>query len=108
MSSTTVHSKQNTVGSTKLAGSALKVTEKDLEFPPKGQVFETVSQYIEEQGEIEITAGDGFITENDDIEKQDGSTVKAYAGAYNDLIEARKNREKYSPSKEKRTEEAER
>ena len=106
MSSTNVHSKQNTVGSAIVAGSAFNVTEKDLEFPPKGQVFEAVSGYIEEQGNIVIAAGNGYVTENGELVKQDGSTVKMSPEAYRNMIKARKEREKYSQSK--RTEEAER
>ncbi|MGN1270265.1 MAG: hypothetical protein ACI4UU_05325 [Clostridia bacterium] len=108
MSSTNVHSKQNTVGSAMVAGSAFNVTEKDLEFPPKGQVFEVVSGYIEEQGNIEIAAGNGFVTENGELVKQDGSAAKMDPEAYRNIVKARKEREKYSPSKNRKTEEAER
>ena len=108
MSSTNVHSKQNTVGSAIVAGSAFNVTEKDLEFPPKGQVFEAVSGYIEEQGNIVIAAGNGYVTENGELVKQDGSVAKMEPEAYRNMVKARKEREKYSPSKYRRTEEAER
>lgn len=108
MSSTNVHSKQNTVGSAIVAGSAFNVTEKDLEFPPKGQVFKAVSAYIEEQGNIEIVAGNGFVTENGDLVKQDGSIARMGEKAYRNIVKGREERQQYSPKKNRRTEEAER
>ncbi len=108
MSSTNVHSKQNTAGLAIVAGSAFNVTDKDLEFPPKGQIFETVSAYIEEQGNIEIAAGNGFVTENGDLVRQDGSVAKMKKESYKNIINAKKERSKYSPSKSIETEQAER
>lgn len=104
MSSTNVRSKQNTI----VAGSAFNVTEKDLEFPPKGQVLEEVAGYIEEQGNIEISVGQGFVTENGELVKEDGSVLKMKAESYRNIAKGREERRKYSPSKSKETTEAER
>ena len=57
MSSTTVHSdNKNEKNTPCVAGSVFQPTEKTLEVPPKGQVYEVISSYIEEQGNIEIPA----------------------------------------------------
>lgn len=109
MSSTNVHSEQNTVSSAIVAGSAFKVTQREFEFPPKSQVFKAVSTYIEEQGNIEIAAEDGFVTENGDLIKKDGSISKLKSSqAYNNLKLAKKEREKLSPKQQKQTEQSER
>ena len=75
MGSTTVHSKDSK-STVSIAGSAFKATEKTLEIPPKAQVFEVIPSYVEEQGNIEIPAGEGFVTDKNELVKADGTVLK--------------------------------
>lgn len=85
MSSTTVHSNnQKERITTSVAGSAFVATEKTLEIPPQGQVFEVISSYIEEQGNMEIPVGDCKLNENGILETENGNITmeaKAYKRA---------------------------
>ena len=58
-----------------IAGSAFDVTDKTLEIPPKAQVLKEIASYIEEQGNIEIPVGKGYVTDKNKLEKEDGTTV---------------------------------
>lgn len=85
MSSTTVHSNnQKERITTSVAGSAFVATEKTLEVPPQGQVFEVISSYIEEQGNMEIPVGNCKLHENGVLETENGNITigeKAYKNA---------------------------
>ena len=91
MSHTTVDSERTSV-----AGSIFKATEKTLEIPPKGQIFETITTYIEGQGDIEIPAGDAMVNEAGELKMQNGTTAIIGKEAYKNLQEAKKKREEMS------------
>lgn len=103
MSSTNVHSKKSkSTGS--IAGSAFKPTEKTLEIPPKTQVFEVIPSYVEEQGNIEIPAGDAYVNDRNEMVKADGTIAKMKNPKAFDEISKHKNQkdkmgEKASKSK---------
>ena len=93
MSSTTVHSKQNNQkNATSVAGTVFKATEKTLEIPPKGQVFEVISNYVEEQGNLEIPVGNAVVNEKNQIVKQDGTTLMLHENAFVTIEKNRKTR----------------
>ncbi len=95
MSSTTVHSKnQNENHTTSVAGSAFVATEKTLEIPPKGQVYEVISNYVEEQGNIEIPVGNAKLQENGILQMENGANVAmANPKAYQAIVENKRRRE---------------
>ena len=74
MSSTNVHS-ENSKSTASIAGSAFDVTEETLEIPPEAQVFKEIPSYVEEQGNIEIPVGEGFVTDKNILVKKDGTTL---------------------------------
>ncbi len=93
MSSTTVHSKTNNQkNTTSVAGTVFKATEKTLEIPPKGQVFEVISNYVEEQGNLEIPVGNAIVTEKNQMVKQDGTTLMLHENAFETIAKNRRNR----------------
>ena len=93
MSSTTVHSKTNNQkNTTSVAGTVFKATEKTLEIPPKGQVFEVISNYVEEQGNLEIPVGNAIVTEKNQMVKQDGTTLMRHENAFETIAKNRRNR----------------
>ena len=93
MSSTTVHSKTNNQkNTTSVAGTVFKATEKTLEIPPKGQVFEVISNYVEEQGNLEIPVGNAIVTEKNQMVKQDGTTLMLHENAFETIEKNRRNR----------------
>lgn len=93
MSSTTVHSNQNNQkNTTSVAGTVFKATEKTLEIPPKGQVFEVISRYVEEQGNLEIPVGNAIVNEKNQMVKQDGTTLKLHTNAFATIAKDRQTR----------------
>ena len=73
MNQTTVDSnKKNKKDMPTVAGSTIQVTENTLEVPPRGQVYEVITGYIEEQGNMEIPAGDAIVNENGQMQLEDG------------------------------------
>lgn len=72
MSSTNVHSNKSTVS---IAGTAFIPTEKTLEIPPKSQVFKGITSYVEEQGNIEISVGTGYINEKSELITAEGKII---------------------------------
>ena len=95
MSSTTVHSnKKDDKNKPCVAGSVFQPTEKTLEVPPKGQVYEVISSYIEEQGNIEIPTGNAVVNENGQMQKEDGTVIVTLnPQAIKDLASYRKQRD---------------
>lgn len=70
MSSTTVHSKSS------IAASQIYLTENTLEVPQDAKkVHEIVTTYIEDQGSLEIPAGNGNVKENGEMSIQDGTII---------------------------------
>lgn len=107
MSSTNVHSKKSN-STVSIAGSAFKATEKTLEIPPKAQVFEIIPSYVEEQGNIEIPAGDAYVNNRNEMVKADRTTCKMKDSKAFDEISKHKNQKdkmKMEALKVKRNEE---
>ena len=93
MSSTNVHSKNNL--KTSVAGIIFKATERTLEVPPRGQVFEIITSYVESQGNIEIATGEAKLYENGTLQLQDGNLLEMKnSNAYHDLTEKKLKAEK--------------
>lgn len=104
MSSTTVHSKQNNQkNTTSVAGTVFKATEKTLEIPPKGQVFEVISSYVEEQGNLEIPVGNAIINEKNQMVKQDGTILMLHENAFETIAKNRKTRNMQRGAKTEKT-----
>lgn len=101
MGSTTVHSK-NSKSTVSIAGSAFKPTEKTLEIPPKAQVFEVIPSYVEKQGNIEIPAGEGFVTDKNELVKADGTVLKMKKPSAFKKIEEHKAKRRASKEEEYR------
>ncbi len=90
MSSTTVHS--NNKDNVSVAGSVFVATEKTLEVPPKGQVYEVISSRIEE-GNMEIPVGNAKLQENGTLQMENGTTiVMVNPKAYQAILNAKKQR----------------
>lgn len=90
MSSTNVHSNQDMAS---VAGSIFQATPKTLEVPPKGQVFEAISSYIESQGNLEIAVGNATLKENGEMIKQDGTTQMMGAKSFDTAKKYKTERE---------------
>ncbi len=96
MSSTTVHS------NTSIAGSAFVATEKTVEIPPKGQVYEAITNYVEAKDNLEIPAGDAIIYKDGTMKKQDGSVAKlSQRDAFEQCKDAGKTRKQDKAIEEK-------
>ena len=95
MNQTTVDSnKENKKDMPTVAGSMIQVTENTLEVPPRGQVYEVITSYIDEQGNMEIPAGDAIVNENGQMQKADGTVIAILnPKAVKDLISYKKQRD---------------
>ena len=92
MNSTTVPSNnEKQRNATSVAGSVFVATENTLEIPPKGQVFEVISSYIEEKGNIEIPAGNCKLNENGILETENGK-ISIGEEAYKSAVNNKKNK----------------
>ena len=79
MSGTTVHSsKENKKEEPCVAGSITTFTERTVEVPENGQVYEEITSYIEEKGNMEIEAGD-FEIGPDGVAKENGTTITVFS-----------------------------
>ncbi len=98
MNQTTVDSnKKNKKDMPTVAGSTIQVTENTLEVPPRGQVYEVITGYIEEQGNMEIPAGDAIVNENGQMQLEDGTVIATLnPQAVKDLVSYKKQREEKS------------
>lgn len=108
MSSTTVHSKSS------IAASQIYLTENTLEVPKDAKkVHEIVTTYIEEQGSLEISAGNAAVKENGEMMVQDGTilmvapeAIKALAKHVKEKGEKEKKLAEIKAKEEKAREEA--
>ena len=102
MSSTTVHSNQNNQkNTTSVAGTVFKATEKTLEIPPKGQVLEVISNYVEEQGNLETTVGNSIVNEKNQMVKQDGTIIMMHPGAFNAIMKHQQEKQEQEKAVQK-------
>lgn len=73
MSSTTVRSKSTA----SIAGSVFNPTKKTLKFPPEAQVFKVIPSYVKEQeNNVKIQVGEGFVTDKNKLVKADGTVLE--------------------------------
>lgn len=87
MSRTTVDSNQEEIYTTSVAGSDMYVTENSLEVPKETKkVYEGITTYIEEQGNLEIPVGDAVVTKNDELKLEDGTVIMMHPGAFNVIM----------------------
>ena len=95
MNRTTVDSnKENKKNMSTVAGSVMRVTKNTLEIPPKGQVYEVITSYIEEQGNMEIPAGYATVNENGQMQIEDGTIIAVLnPQAVKDLLSYKKQRQ---------------
>lgn len=77
MSSTTVRSK-NSKSTASIAGSVFNPTKETLKFPPEAQVFKVIPSYVKEQEQenVEIQVGEGFVTDKNELVKADGTVLE--------------------------------
>lgn len=75
MSSTTVRSK-NSKSTASIAGSVFNPTKETLKFPPEAQVFKVIPSYVKKQKNVEIQAGEGFVTDKNELVKADGTVLE--------------------------------
>lgn len=96
MSSTTVHSNnnQNKGILSIIAGSTFITTEKTLEVPPKSNVHEVISTYVEEQGNVEILVHNSNLKENGTLETPEGRVTLKNPEAYKNILANKAKREK--------------
>lgn len=77
MSSTTVRSKSTA----SIAGSVFNPTKdptkETLKFPPEAQVFKVIPSYVKEQeNNVKIQVGEGFVTDKNKLVKADGIVLE--------------------------------
>lgn len=73
MSSTTVRSKSTA----SIAGSVFNPAKETLKFPPEAQVFKVIPSYVEEQeNNVKIQVGEGFVTDKNKLVKADGTVLE--------------------------------
>lgn len=73
MSSTTVRSKSTA----SIAGSVFNPTKETLKFPPEAQVFKVIPSYVKEQeNNVKIQVGEGFVTDKNKLVKADGTVLE--------------------------------
>ena len=92
MSSTTVHSNtQEKNKKASIAASGIYLTENSLEVPKDAKkVHEIITSYIEEQGNMEIPAGNATIKENGEMKLENGKIVVVAPEAMKVLAKQRK------------------
>lgn len=73
MSSTTVRSKSTA----SIAGSVFNPTKETFKFPPEAQVFKVIPSYVKEQeNNVKIQVGEGFVTDKNKLVKADGTVLE--------------------------------
>lgn len=72
MSSTTVCPKSTA----NIAGSVFNPTKETLKFPPEAKVFNVIPRYVNEQKNVEIQVGKGFVTDKNELVKADGTVLE--------------------------------
>lgn len=73
MSSTTVRSKSTA----SIAGSVFNPTKETLKFPPEAQLFKVIPSYVKEQeNNVKIQVGEGFVTDKNKLVKADGTVLE--------------------------------
>ena len=82
MSSTTVRSKSTA----SIAGSVFNPTKETLKFPPKAQVFKVIPSYVKEQeNNVKIQVGEGFVTDKNKLVKADGTVLEMKKRAFKEI-----------------------
>ena len=85
------------------------VTENSLEVPKETKkVYEGITTYIEEQGNLEIPVGDAVVTKNDELKLEDGTILMMHAGAFNVIMrhQQEKQEQERAIAKKERTSKA--
>lgn len=73
MSSTTVRSKSTA----SIAGTVFNPTKETLKFLPEAQVFKVIPSYVKEQeNNVKIQVGEGFVTDKNKLVKADGTVLE--------------------------------
>lgn len=95
MSSTNVHSNNQEVKyAPSVAGTIFVATEKTLEVPPQGKVYEVIPSYIAEKGDMDISVVKSRLNEKGILEDENGKTyTMKNPKAYQNVKIAREKRQ---------------
>lgn len=72
-----------------------------LDFPPEANLFVEIGGYVEEQENIEIPVGDGFINEANELITENGQKIEMRPISYKNIKENMAKREQQRNSNNK-------